>query len=92
MEIEYDPAKDAINRRKHGLSLGEAACLDWDTARIEEDTRHDYGEMRMAGLGLIGVDLFHVTFVERNGVTRVISLRAATKQEFKNYVRYLEGR
>jgi uncharacterized DUF497 family protein len=30
MEIEFDPAKDRRNRKKHGLSLGFAAELDWD--------------------------------------------------------------
>jgi len=92
MQIEYDPDKDAINRSKHGISLAQAVHLDWNTAQIEEDARFVYGEMRMAGLGLIGADVFHVVFVEREEVIRVISLRPATKQEFKRYVlRHFEG-
>jgi len=33
MRIEFDPAKDASNQEKHGLSLALAAGLDWDEAR-----------------------------------------------------------
>jgi len=92
MEYDYDPAKDAVNRRKHGISLGEAERLDWDTAFVEIDERFDYGEWRMVGLGFIGADIFHVAYVENEGVTRVISLRPAEKHEIKRYIRHLEGR
>jgi len=92
MQIEFDPAKDAANIAKHGISLAEAERLDWSTAFIEVDDRFAYDELRMAGLGLIGADLFYVVFVEREDVTRVISLRPAEKREFKSYVRYITGR
>lgn len=32
MDITYDSNKDANNRRKHGISLAEAAKIDWVTA------------------------------------------------------------
>jgi uncharacterized DUF497 family protein len=35
MPIEFDPAKDATNQTKHGLSLKLAAGLDWEAARGE---------------------------------------------------------
>ena len=44
--IDFDPAKDLANRAKHGLSLADAAELDWDAANIVPDTRFDYGELR----------------------------------------------
>jgi len=92
MEIDYDPAKDRNNRRKHGLPLSDAARFDWDTALIEVDDRFDYDELRMMGLGLIGADVFHISFVERGDMTRIISLRPAQKHEIKRYVHHLEGR
>jgi len=92
MQIDFDPAKDAANLAKHGISLAEAERLDWDTAVIWPDNRFDYDEERMAGWGLIETDLFRVAFVERDGMTRIISLRPAEKWEFKRYVHYLEGR
>jgi len=92
MLIEFDSDKDAINRAKHGISLIQAQRFDWDNAYIEEDTRYAYDEQRMIGLGFIEVTLFYVAFVEREDVTRVFSLRPATKQEFRKYVHYLTGR
>jgi len=92
MQIDFDPAKDVVNIAKHGVSLAAAEHLDWDTAFIQVDERFDYDELRLSGLGLIGADLFYVVFVERDDVTRIISLRPAEKREFNSYVRYLEGR
>jgi len=54
MEFDFDPIKDASNRRKHGVSLADAALLDWETAVIWPDMRFDYGEARMSALGHIG--------------------------------------
>lgn len=41
------PAKDEINRKKHGVSLRAAADFDWDTALEREDDRFDYGKIRL---------------------------------------------
>jgi len=87
MLIEFDPAKDAANRDKHGLSLGEAARIDWDTAVTWPDTRIDYGEARMSGLGYLGDRLYSVIFVDRGNRRRIISLRKANKREEKTYAR-----
>jgi uncharacterized DUF497 family protein len=46
VEIYFDPAKDAINRVKHGLSLADAAAFEMKTAVVEIDDRYDYGEVR----------------------------------------------
>ncbi len=41
MQITFDPRKDAINRQKHGVSLAEAAAIEWDTALLSVDSRFD---------------------------------------------------
>jgi len=87
MLIEFDPAKDAVNRDKHGMSLGDAARIDWDTAVTWQDTRIDYGEARMSGLGYLGERLYSVIFVDRGDIRRVISLRKANKREERTYAR-----
>jgi len=92
MLIEFDPDKDAINRDKHGISLGDAASIDWDTAVTWPDVRFDYGEDRMSGLGYLGDRLYSVIFVDRGNFRRIISLRRANKREFEDYVRNLEKR
>ena len=39
MRIGFEPAKDAANLAKHGVSLVEARLLEWDTALAWPDTR-----------------------------------------------------
>ena len=86
MEIEFDPAKDATNRRKHGISLRQAVNLEWDTLMSRRDVRHDYGEAREVGHGLIDERLYCVVFVRLVGdVFRIISLRRSNNREKKAY-------
>jgi len=87
MQIEYDPAKDAINRSKHGISLADALQFEWDTADIEEDTRHDYGEQRFEATGYVGQRLYVVVFCFRGQIKRIISVRKANLREMKRYAK-----
>jgi len=48
MKFDFDPAKDVANLVKHGLSLADAALLDWDKAAVYPDLRKDYGEARIS--------------------------------------------
>lgn len=85
MEITFDLAKDASNRAKHGVSLADAAGLEWDSALTWPDERRDYGEARMAGIGYIGLRLYCVVFVDRDEGRRIISLRKANSREVQRY-------
>lgn len=85
MKIRFDPAKDAANRAKHGVSLTLATDLEWDSAVTWPDLRRVYGEPRQCGLGYIGDRLFAVVFVDRNDARRIISLRKANQREEKIY-------
>lgn len=86
MRIEFDPAKDAANRAKHGVSLALAAELDWDAALVWVDDRFEYGELRMIALAPKTATLYYVAFVERGEARRLISLRRANRREVKHYV------
>lgn len=85
MKITFNEEKDFLNKRKHNLSLSEAVKLEWDDALIWQDTRHDYGEVRMIALGAIGKRLHCVVYVDREEGRRVISLRKANQKEFDKY-------
>jgi uncharacterized DUF497 family protein len=85
MNVSFDAAKDTENKLKHGVSLSEAVLLDWDAALIWQDTRHDYGEIRMVALGSIGERLYCVVYVDREAERRIISLRKANQREFDHY-------
>lgn len=85
MEITYDPAKCQRNIVERGLPFDLVRDLDWSSALIVEDTRHDYGERRFQVLGFIGERLHVLVFTPRGAAVHVISLRKANKREVKRY-------
>jgi uncharacterized DUF497 family protein len=86
MHIEFDPAKDASNQAKHGVSLSLAAELDWDSALVWSDDRFEYGELRLIALAPRSGILYYVAYVERGNARRIISLRRANRREVRHYV------
>jgi uncharacterized protein len=86
VHIEFDPAKNAANQDKHGLSLAMASELDWDHALVWVDDRYEYGELRMIALAPDTGILYYVAFVDRDDARRIISLRKANRREVKHYV------
>ena len=85
MQIEFDLAKDRINREKHGISLTAAADIDFDNALVVEDRRIDYGETRFIAYGQIGDRLHVLWFTMRGSVLRAIGLRRANRRERLRY-------
>ena len=87
MEGAFDPAKDMENRSKHGISLQRANDFDFQTAMYEPDDSQDYGEARWKALGWLDAKLHSLTFTERGGVVRAISLRKASRPEHISYAK-----
>ena len=86
--LDWSPAKNALNLRKHRVDFEAAEQFDWNAADIEVDDREDYGELRERATGFIR-DVLHVLiFTERDDdVTWVISLRKANNKERERYGR-----
>ena len=70
MRIEFDPAKDAANKAKHGVSLALANELDWEAALVWVDDRFEYDELRMIALAPKTEILYYVAFLERGEIGR----------------------
>jgi uncharacterized DUF497 family protein len=81
---EFDPAKEAINLAKHGVSL--ARWVDLDMKKTVVDDRRDYGEIRYRAYGFIEGVAYCLTFTDRDGQVRPISLRRMHKKEMRRYV------
>jgi uncharacterized DUF497 family protein len=79
--LVFDPAKDAVNIAKHGVSLARASEIDFDDALVEVDDRFEYGEVRWAAYGEIEGRLHVLAFTLRDGDVRAISLRKANQRE-----------
>ncbi len=85
MKIEFDPAKDVENIRKHRISLAMAAEFDFNAALITQDLRHDYGEERLHAVGFMGRRLHFLVYTWRGNIMRIISLRKANARETEKY-------
>ena len=85
MRFTFDPAKSEKNIAERGLSFALAAELDWEVALIVEDTRRDYGELRLRVLALLFGRLHAVVVTPRNDELRVISFTKANRKEEKLY-------
>jgi uncharacterized DUF497 family protein len=80
---DFDPAKDAINLSKHGVSL--ARWVDLDVRAIVNADASDYGEPRYRAYGLIDGVAYCLVFTIRGGRYRPISLRRAHAKEMKRH-------
>ena len=87
IRYEWDPAKAAANRAKHGVSFEIARAVFKDPlAIIDLDPRDDYGEDRLTIIGMAGSRLLFVVFTEKNaGALRIISARKVTANEKRAY-------
>jgi uncharacterized DUF497 family protein len=92
MLFQWDPAKDAANRRKHRIGFREAAEIFRGRILVSEDTRHDYGERRWIALGEYDGDVVRVVFTERDGETRIISAWKANRHDREAYKKTREDR
>jgi len=84
MQYVWDPAKDVLNQRKHGLSLADGISALEDPHRdVSIDNRFDYGETRLVTAGRGGSKVLIVVSTElsKNAegeeITRIISVRKA---------------
>jgi uncharacterized DUF497 family protein len=91
--IEWDEAKNEINRREHnGLSFETAQYVFSDPERIERLDRSENnisGEERWQTLGKVG-PVFFVVYTERGEKKRIITARAADKAERRSYYGYYQ--
>lgn len=89
LRFEWDPNKNEINKKKHGISFEEAKTVFYDDeARIIDDPEHSQEEERFIILGLSSkANLLVVCHCYRASETviRIISARKATKTETKSY-------
>ena len=93
MRFEWDPAKNEINIKKHGVDFEEAETVFEDERAVTLfDDIHSSDEDRFIIIG-ISRKLREITVCHchRNGdeITRIISARRATKSESELYNRGL---
>ena len=86
MDERFDPAKDAINRAKHGLSLAFGELIFGDPAHlILPSIREIDGEERFKVIGIVEGSIFTAVFVWRSDLPRFISVRRSNRSEERIY-------
>lgn len=83
-DVEFDRAKDAANRLKHGLGLSALPQFT-DPPSIRVDDRYDYGEVRYLAIGRVNGKGYSAVITIREGIVRLISLRRAREKELRRY-------
>lgn len=91
--FEWHPAKAAANLKAHGVSFDEAATVFQDPlARIHSDPDHSESENRAILIGQSTAGrLLLVGFTDRKGTIRLISARATTRRERREYEESQQG-
>ncbi len=85
MEFEWDENKRLANIRNHGIDFIDVSeVFDGDIVTIEDD-RYSYGEQRFVTFGLLKGSVVAVVNTDRGEFIRIISIRKATKNEYRSY-------
>ena len=89
IKLEWDPEKAASNKKKHGVSFGEAQSVFYDEFAVQFfDEESSGSEDRFMMLGFSDeARLLMVCHCERDhgNTIRIILARKATKNEGKHY-------
>jgi uncharacterized DUF497 family protein len=94
IRFEWDEAKNATNRRKHGVSFEQATLVFLDPFFVSVTDRIEDGEQRWRTFGEVdGILLLIVVHTAREEdeggriieVIRLISARRATRKERQRY-------
>lgn len=86
MDFEFDPVKNKVNIRKHGIDFADVEQVFYDPCAITIHD-HDHMEQRFVTLGVDGFGRLLVVCYTYRGKTaiRLISARKAEPHERKAY-------
>ena len=87
MRFSWDPNKDLLNQRDHGITFQEATTVFGDSLAVTvSDPDHSVGEERFITIGQSSSGrLLVVCHIERGDTIRIISDRRPTAHERKDY-------
>ena len=81
MRVSYDPVKREKASAERGLDFEDAALV-FDGVTVEvEDTRKDYGEVRVISYGTLAGRMVVIGYTPRGADRHVFSMRKANERE-----------
>jgi hypothetical protein len=90
VRITFDPAKRAKTLADRGLDFADAAKVFAGITLEVEDTRKDYGEMRIICIGHLEGRMVVVGYTPRGAGRHVFSMRKANEREQSRLAALLE--
>ena len=90
--IEWDEAKNILNKQEHGIGFEDAQYIFTDPERIERFDRSENNssqEERWQTIGKVG-SVYFVVYTERGTDKRIITARPADKSERRSYYGYYQ--
>lgn len=88
MEFAWDAIKSDATYAARGFGFAVAASIFAGRVIEAEDTRHDYGEVRVQAIGqAAGGQLMAVVYTDRGEIRRIISARLASRRERAEWLR-----
>lgn len=88
VNFQWNPAKERINRRKHGIAFADAiSVLEDDRAITIDDENIDEDRYITIGMNAMG-QILVVIYTWRGESIRIISARNATSAERKEYEKW----
>ncbi len=88
MEFTWDPKKNAINVRRHGIAFEDAKRIFDGPTFEREDDRFDYWETRVYAIGLVNGIEITVIYTDRGSDDRhIISAWRAEPHERRSFWR-----
>ena len=93
LKFEWDPNKNEINKKKHGLSFETAREVFYDEfAILFDDPDHSFEEDRFLIIGTIKTEQICIVshcYRDNENSIRIISARRATKTEQQAYLEHI---
>ena len=83
-QFEFDTAKSAANKRKHGIDFIQAQSL-WDDETVVRITARTVGESRFVVVGKIDDKHWSAVVTYRGESVRLISVRRSRVKEVEVY-------
>ena len=81
MQITFDPTKRDKALSERGLDFDDAALIFAGVTLEIEDTRKDYGEMRVICYGMLEGRMVVVGYTPRGADRHIFSMRKANERE-----------
>lgn len=85
MAITFDPAKRDKTLQERGLDFADAEAVIENLTLQWVDDRYDYGEERIAAIGLLNDRMVVVVWTERGDDRHIISMRHAHDKELRRF-------